>query len=216
MGRTTALMVPQYDGVTHDFFEAEVNSAPYTFGVFDKETQACGIVKKSGVSQNSTEISAKLEKLLNSSAIPEQAGVRIVVDPISDPQGFIEQLRNSSSITKFSFTASFENPFDVNELIQRPAEKFAEIAGADKAKVEVEGESLNEEVLEELARGVASTGETAAATIRQEGVTRGKRIYLKGNPVQEAIEEGDSPRTIYAAIWDATKIGYSRVRNAVI
>ena len=138
-----------------------------------------------------------------------------MVDAIPDPQSFIEQLRNSFAITKFSFTASFQNPFDVEDLIQRPAERFAEIAGAEKTKVEVQGENLNEEVLEELARGVASTGEQAAATVRQDGAKRGKRIYLKGNPVQEPIEEGETPKTIYAAIWEATKLAYSRVRNSV-
>ena len=101
MGRTTAVTVPQYDVAAHDFYEAEVESAPYTFGVFDEDTQACGIVKKSGVSQSPNEISAKLERLLNASPIPEQAGVRVVVDAIPDPQSFIEQLRNSFAITKF-------------------------------------------------------------------------------------------------------------------
>ena len=214
MGRTTAVTVPKFDIETHDFFESEVESAPYTFGIFDRETQACGIVKKSGVSQSPTEISAKLERLLNASAAPETAGFRIVVDPIPDPESFIEQMRTASSITKFSFVASFENPFDVEELIQRPAERFAEAVGADTAKVEVQGEKLNEEVLEELARGVASTGEQATATVRQEGTSRGKRIYLRGNPVQEPIETDGPTKSVYAAMWEATRQAYYRIRNA--
>lgn len=215
MGRTTAITVPQFDVETHDFYEAEVERAPYTFGVFDLDTQACGIVKKAGVSQSASEIASKLEKLLNASAIPEKAGFRIVVDPITDPEGFIEQMRSASSITRFSFTASFANPFDVEALIQRPAEEFTKAAGGEKTTVEVKGDNLNEEVLEDLARGVASTGDHASATVRQEGTRRGKRIYLRGNPVQEPVEEEGPAKSIYAAMRDATRIAYNRVRNAL-
>lgn len=43
MGRLTEVMVPQYDSFNQDFYEAEAERAPYTFGVFDRDTQACGI-----------------------------------------------------------------------------------------------------------------------------------------------------------------------------
>lgn len=216
MGRTTAVTVPQFDVEAHDFYEAEVERAPYTFGLFDSETQACGIVKKAGVSQNASEVAAKLERLLNASAAPEKAGYRIVVDPITDPQGFIEQLRSASTITRFSFTASFPNPFDVEALIQRPAEEFTKVAGGEKTKVEVRGENLNEEVLEDLARGIASTGDQASATIRQKGIRRGKPIYLRGNPVQESVEAEGPTKSIYGAMRDATRAAYYRVRNALL
>lgn len=215
MGRTTAVSVPKYDVETHDFFESQVDSAPYTFGVFDQYTQACGILKKSGVSQVPAEISNKLEKLLNSTSIPEQAGYRAVVDPISDPEGFLEQLRSADTITKFSFTASFENPFDVDRLIQRPAEKFTGVVGGTRTKVEVEGESLNEEVLEELSRGVAATGEAASATVRSKGARRGKRIHLRGNPVLESVETEKTSIGLYKSIHDAVLKSYNRVRNAL-
>lgn len=215
MGRSSAVTLPRYDSEKHDFYEAEVERAPYTLGVFDPGTQACGVVKKAGVSQNPTEIAAKLEKLLNASAHPEKAGVRIVVDPLTDPQGFIEQLRSATAVTRFSFTASFPNPFDVEALIQRPAEEFTKIAGGEKTKVEVEGDNLNEEVLEELARGVASTGDQASATVRQDGASRGKRIYLRGNPVQEAVEAEGPAQGVYEKIREAARAAYGRVRNVL-
>lgn len=215
MGRTTAVSVPKYDLEAHDFFESQVESAPFTFGVFDQFTQACGILKKAGVSQISSEISHKLEKLLNATGVPEQSGFRIVVDPIPDPEGFLQQLRSADMVTKFSFTASFENPFDVDRLIQRPAEAFTKLVGGTRTKVEVEGESLDERVLEELARGVASTGEVASATVRNKGARRGKRIHLRGNPVLESVESEKTSKGLYRSMLDAVVSSYNRVRNTL-
>lgn len=213
MGRTAALKVPQYDAQSRDFIEAEVQSAPYTFGVFDPKTQACGIVKKTGVSLSAKEISKKLEKLLNSTSIPTDAGCYIVVDPIPDPDDFIDQLRSAAEITKFRFTATFSNPFDVQRLIQKPAEEFTEAVGGDVTTVEVHGENLNPELLEDLTRGVVSTGDEAAASVRQTPDSRAKRIHLKGNPVQEPVEEQETSKNWYLAIFEATRSAYNRVRK---
>jgi hypothetical protein len=213
MGRTVSGPAPQFDVERHSFFEAEVERAPYTIGVFDQRHQTAGIIKKSGVSQSASEISAKLERLLNAVGNAEAANVRIVVDPINDPADFIEQLRDASAITKFSFTAAFPNPHDVERLIQRPAEEFTKAAGGERTKVEVEGESLNRELLEDLAKGVASTGDQAAASVRKDGSSRTKRIYLGRNPVLEPLEEGPS-KSLYQTILTAVREGYDRVRNS--
>lgn len=214
MGRVQAVTSPQWDTEDHSFFEAESQRAPYTVGVYDQRHQACGIIKKSGVSQSSTEIAIKLERLLNATSFPEAAGCRIVVDPIKDPAHFVEQIRSASQVTKFSFTATFDNPFDVENLIQRPAEKFNKIAGGERTKVEVEGEDLNKDVLEELARGVASTGDQAAASVRSEGARRTKRIYLRGSPLVEPVEP-DPAKSPFQTILSATREAYDRIRNSI-
>ena len=217
MGRRTAVTLPQYDKDARDFFEEKVERAPYTFGVFDAENQTCGIVRRSGVSQSAVEIASKLEKILNASEIPNESGFRIVVDPIRDPQGFIEQLQSAAQIKKFSFTSTFPNPFDVEELIQRPAEEFTKIVGGTKTKVEVNGENLSGEVLEELSRGVASTGDEASATILEDGKRKTKRVHLKGNPILEAVEVGidlSSVREYYNYMLKATKSAYKKIRRS--
>lgn len=213
MGRSAALKVPQYDDKAHDFVESEVQSAPYTFGVYDAETQACGIIKRTGVSLLASQISSKLEKILNSTDFPEQAGCTIQVDPISDPDDFIGQLRGAALVTKFRFTASFPNPFDVERLIQRPAELFTQAAGGDSTTVEVHGQNLDVDLLEELARGVASTGDEAAATVKSSDRARGKRIHLKGNPVQEPVEQERDPKSFYKSILSSTRAAYERIRR---
>lgn len=214
MGRTVSGTAPQFDVEKHSFFEAEVERAPYTIGVFDQRHQTAGIIKKSGVSQSLSEISAKLERLLNAVGNAELANVRIVVDPINDPADFIQQLREASAITKFSFTAAFPNPHDVELLIQRPAEEFTKAAGGLRTKVEVEGESLNKDLLEDLTKGVASTGDQAAASVRKAGASRTTRIYLGRNPVLEPIEEAAS-KSLYQVILAAVREAYDRIRNSV-
>jgi hypothetical protein len=214
MGRVQAVATPQFDTEEHRFFEAEALRAPYTLGIYDQQYQACGIIRKSGVSQSSSEIAGKLQRLLNATPFPETAGYRIVVDPIPDPAHFVEQIRSAERITKFSFVASFENPFDVENLIQRPAEHFNQVARGRRTKVEVDGEDLNKEVLEELARGVAATGEQAAASIRPAVGARGKRIYLKGSPVTEQIEPGDD-ESVFESMLRVTRDAYSRIRHSI-
>lgn len=212
MGRVQAAKSPQFDEKDHSFFEADTERAPFTWGVFDQKNQSCGILKRTGVSLSAREVSSKLEILLNSTNIPEEAGFRIVVDPIVDPEGFIEQLQSAHEVVKFSFTAEFENPFDVQALIQRPAEKFNEAVGGTRTKVEVEGESLDKEILEDLSRAVAATGDDAAASVRTTERAPSKRIYLKGTPLQEAVEMESASNPLQAML-KATRDAYNRLRN---
>lgn len=214
MGRVQAVTAPQYDTEQHWFFEEETQRAPYTIGVYDQRHQACGIIKKTGVSQSPGEVAGKLEKLLNATPHPEQAGYQIVVDPITDPEQFVEQIRNAHEVTSFTFFAGFENPFDVENLIQRPAEKFNKIAGGERTKVEVQGDNLNKEVLEELSRGVASTGEYAAANIRPGEGQRAKRIYLRGSPLTEPVHPTPG-KPLFEDLLNATREAYDRIRHSI-
>ncbi|ENY82572.1 hypothetical protein EBMC1_00670 [Sphingopyxis sp. MC1] len=135
-----------------------------------------------------------------------------MVDPIVDPEGFIEQLQSAHTIVKFSFTAEFENPFDVETLIQRPAEKFNEAVGGSRTKVEVEGDSLDKEILEDLSRAVAATGDDAAASVRTSERSPSKRIYLKGTPLQEPVETESALNPLHVML-KATRDAYNRLRN---
>lgn len=214
MGRVQAVTASQFDEVEHSFFEAQEERAPYTWAVYDQRNQCCGILKKSGVSLSATEVSSKLEILLNSTPFPYEAGFVVKVDPINDPQSFIEQIQSSAEVVKFSFTAEFENPFDVEELIQRPAERFNQAIGGAKTKVEVEGKDLNKEILEDLARAVASTGDDASASIREDRTGGRKRIHLRGTPLTEPVDTEATPSPLKAML-AATREAYDRIRNSI-
>jgi len=212
MGRTQAIKSPQFDTVNYNFLEEEAMRAPFTVGVFDKDTQSCGIIRKAGVSQNAEEISSKLQTLLNSASVAQEANSHIIVEPIPDPVGFVDAIRRADAVTRFSFTVTRPNPHDVDRLIQRPAEEFTEAAGGDRTKVEVEGEELNKDLIEDVAKAVAAVGETAAANIRPQGGGRTKRIYLSGNPVVESVNPGVA-NTIFAAILTSSREAYHRIRG---
>jgi hypothetical protein len=214
MGRTAFVKSPQFDEKTHDFLEEEVTRAPFTVGVFDQRHQVCGVVRKSGVSQSASEVAGKLATLLNSVPFARETNSVIVVDPVRDPATFIEALRNAQAITRFSFYASRPNPHDVDRLIQRPAEEFTQAAGGERTKVEVEGEGLNTDVLEELAKAVAAVGEIAAASVRPEERARTKRIYLSGNAVTEPVSD-DNKRGLFQRILESTREGYDRIRHSI-
>lgn len=213
MGRTVAVTSPKFDSVSHDFLEEEAMRAPFTIGVFDQRHQVCGIIRKSGISQSSTEIASKLQTLLNATPYAQESNSTIVVDPIQDPVSFLDAIRSAYAVTRFSFTASRPNPPDVNRLIQRPAEEFTQAAGGEKTTVEVEGDDLDREVIEEVAKAVAAVGETAAAFVRPESVGRGKKVHLGGNPVVEPVnpEENES---LLTAILNQTREAYDRLRNS--
>lgn len=213
MGRTAMVTTPRFDEKTHDFLEEEGTRAPYTFGVFDTRHQACGVLRKPGVSQNAGQIAAKLEKLLNSTRYPRESNARIIVDPIWDPSSFIEAIFQADSVTRFSFFASRPNPHDVNALIQRPAEEFTMAAGGERTRVEVEGPNLDKDVIGDLAQAVAAVGEEASASIRPESEARTKRIHLSGNAVTEAVER-DEAKGLLPRILEATRVAYDRVRNS--
>lgn len=126
---------------------------------------------------------------------------------------FIDAIRTAQAVTRFSFTASRPNPPDVNRLIQRPAEEFTQAAGGERTRVEVEGEDLDRELIEEVSKAVAAVGETAAANIRREAGVRTKRIYLTGNPVVEPVD-ADKSESILSAILSQSREAYDRVRNS--
>ncbi len=140
IGRVQSISSPQYDDKRRRFYDTEAERAPYAHGVFDGDTQVCVIEKRSGVTAKAAEVSSKLQKLLNTPSFANKAGVRIVVDELRDPEGFIEQIRHAERVVRFQFVAEFENPHDVYALIHEPAERYNETIGGEKTTVEIRGE----------------------------------------------------------------------------
>lgn len=212
MGRKQAITVQQFDDATHDFREEEAMGAPFTFGVFDPKLQICGVIRKSGVSQNTTEIANKLKSLLNAAPFAAQANSTIVVEPIPDPISFIQAIRDARAVLRFSFSVSRPNPIDVDRLIQEPAKNFTEKIGGEKTTVETEGADLDKEVIEDVTNATAADGEQAAATIRPKDGSPPRRIHLAGNPVTERVTP-EPDASVLLAVLEAARRAYRRVRQ---
>lgn len=215
MGRTQAVKSPQFDEITHDFLEEEAMRAPFTIGVFDPKTQACGIMRKNGVSQSSSEIAGKLEKLLNSAPFAKESNYIIVAEPIPDPVNFIQAIISAQAVTRFSFTVSRPNPHDVDRLIQGPAKEFTKEAGGEQTKIEVEGPDLNRELLQDVTKAVAADGQKAAADIKPTEGGPSRRVHLSGNPVVERVTSEPS-QSIFESMVAATRRAYARVRGTAV
>lgn len=213
MGRKQAITVQQFDDITHDFMEEEAMRAPFTLGVFDPQLQICGVIRKSGVSQNATEISGKLAALLNAAPFARQANSKILVEPIPDPVGFLQAIRSARAVLRFSFTVSRPNPMDVDRLIQGPAKDFTEKVDGEKSRVETDGPELNKDVIEDVAGAVAADGEQAVATIRPSEGGPSKRVHLAGNPIVEGVDVAPNSSAL-VAILEASRRAYRRVRGS--
>lgn len=213
IGRVQSVTNPQYDDQRQRFYEAEGERAPYAYGVFDSETQVCVIEKKAAVSAKAPEVASKLEKLLNKPSFASDAGFRIVVDELRDPEGFIEQVRQADRVTRFQFVAEFENPHDVYTLIHAPAERYNEMIKGQKTTVETRGPDLDKDVVEEMARSAASVGDPASATIREKGQAKGKTVYLRGTPLLEKLSLSDEVEGLRDHMLSALRSAYERLRR---
>lgn len=139
--------------------------------------------------------------------------MRVVVDELRDPEGFIEQIRDAERVIRFSFSAEFENAHDVSKLIHQPAERYNELIGGSKTTVETRGSNLDKEVVEEMARSAASVGDAASATIKEKGEAKGRTIYLRGTPLLEKIIASDNLDGLREAMLSALRSAYLRIRK---
>ena len=212
MGRTMAVNSPQFDPTDHNFLDEETQRAPYTLGVFDLETQVCGILRRPGVSQKATEIAGKLATLLNASGVAQKYNSHIIVDPIFDPAPFLQQIRSAASIQKFTFYVSRPNPQDVDRLIQQPAERYTEALNGSTTKIETEGDNLDKKLVEDVANATAAKGDDASAVIRADEGAKLKKIHLRGSALVEEVDESDDSG-ILSSMLDAATGAYRRVRN---
>lgn len=212
LGREAILKKQQFNEGRREFEEVEQEQAPFTVGVYDPKTQAAGVLVRQGVSLSAREISTKLEVLLESTGIARNHNTRIVVDPISDPRGFIEILLTASRITRFEFDFSLPNPPDDERFIQRPLKEFGKRVGATEGKASLKGPSLDPEQLVELTRAVAAEGDEATANVEMLPGGGIERKGLTQNPVREPVEaelhEGTGP-----AILRAVRRAYRRIRG---
>lgn len=213
IGRVQSVKNPQYDDKRRRFYEADVERAPYAFGVFDSETQVCVIEKKSTVTAKAPEVAVKLQKLLSNPGFASRAGFRIVVDELRDPEGFIEQIRRAERVTRFQFVAEFENSHDVFKLIHGPAERYNELIRGETTTVETRGPDLDKDIVEEMARSAASIGDPASATIKEGGESKGKTVYLRGTPLLEKLILHESLDGMREKMLEVLQAAYRRLRQ---
>lgn len=211
LGRTTTATLSKFDVVTRNFIEEQSEDSPYTFCIYDLRIGFVAIAKKSKLSPTVNGIARRLAKVLENSLPAIKNEIRVLIDPISDPDGFIKKLQNSFSIKKFTAYFTGPNPFDADALFQKPISVYCKEANGSSGKVEVIGESLNEETIIAVTHSTAACGNEAIAKIIEKPGQAPKRIHLIGDPIKKSYRESECD---FKKVAQDMKNEYSRVRNA--
>jgi hypothetical protein len=165
-------------------FKDEVfEEAPYTHVVVDIPIEVCAIAKKTKLSPTPRGIANQLVSLLADSKIAKYYAAKFEIDWIRNPEDLIMHLRRAYTISRFSMTFSRPNPFDVEEDFIKPFSNFIKETQAKKGKAQVEGEDLKPQLLEDLTRSAAATGNDAAARLQVRKEQKPTTIHLRENPV---------------------------------
>lgn len=209
-GRTTTSTIEKFNTLSGNFVEEELETSPYTHCVFDASIGLIGISKKTNLSQTTKGIATQLEKLLSLTAVVKENAIAVEVRPIPDPEGFLKAI--SEAFRVFSFTATFRgpNPFDADEYFQRPMAVYLSSANGFKGKTTINGDDLNREVLQEVTRSTAATGNEASAKVQKSKREKAMTVNLKGDPLKKKYD--DDLHDPQAVLIDLAKL-YRRVRN---
>lgn len=210
LGKTTKSKLEVFeDGSFRDqIFEI----APYTHVVLDFNLELCAIAKKPRLAPRTTAIARRFRLLLNKSEKAQKLGVEFEIEEISDPHDFIFYLSRAFAVSKFEVTFSRLNAWDANSDIIKPLQSMLADLGGEQGKTEIKGKELKTEMLEELARSIASTGDKAAAWLQMEKGAKKVKKVLKEKPVylkHEDLIDEEKIRGFLAHLKDR----YSEIRG---
>lgn len=209
-GRTTTSTIEKFDEETSNFVEEEQEESPYTHCVFDATIGFIGIAKKSNLSQTTKGIAARLEQLLSLASVVVRNDIVVEIRPIPDPEGFLKAIETAFRVFTFSATFGGPNPFDADEHFQRPLSVYLNAAEGIKGKTTISGADLNRNILQEVTRSTAATGNEASARIQKSKRQKTITVNLKGDPVKRRYDEHDhQPKVVLADL----AAQYRRVRS---
>ena len=205
-GKVTQRTRELYDDVHGNFVDAPLEMALHTSVAVDLHLQVCAIAPKATVAQQIQRIASNLERLLNISKCAHEGKLEFQLTAISEPSQFVDLLRNAARIASFDITFSPPNPFDVENQFHKPVESFALAAQAKSGKLSVRGPDLTRDVLIDLSRSAASSGESASAKIQSNEESKPMLRRLSGN--QATVEVNDMEN-----IWQKIRAAYNSIRG---
>lgn len=209
-GRTTTSTIEKFDEDSLNFVEEELEESPYTHCVFDAAIGFIGIAKKPNLSQTAKGIATRLEQLLSLANVIAKNDVLVEVRPIPDPDGFLKAIDTAFKVFTFSATFRGPNPFDADEHFQKPLSVYLNAAAGTKGRTTISGADLNRQVLQEVTRSTAATGNEASARIQKSKRQKAITVNLRGDPVKRKYDEDEHQPEIVLA--DLTN-QYRRVRR---
>ena len=210
VGRTTNATIETFDDVTGNFIEQELETSPYTHVVYNAEIGFLAIATKSRLAPSAKAIAAKIESLLSLTSIVLQNELTVEIPPIRDPKGFLKEIAGAHRVCRFTATFRGPNPFDADELFQRPLSVYLSAANGSEGKAQIKGDHLDKDVLQSVARSSAATGNEASARIQRAKAQPLVTVHLSGDPVKKTYDlASHDPEKVSH---DMTKL-YHQIRN---
>jgi hypothetical protein len=210
VGRTTNSTIEKFDDLTGNFIEEELEESPYTHCVFNADIGFIGIARKASLAPTAKGVALRIGQLLSSTRVIIENNISVEIAPIPDPEGFLRALDTAYRVMRFVATFRGPNPFDADEHFQKPLSVYLSAANGEKGKAQIQGDDLNREVLQEVTRSTAATGNEASARIIKKNTQKAINISLKGDPIKRGYNEDEHKPEVVLA--DLTSL-YHRVRS---
>lgn len=217
LGRTTRARFEKFDEKAGNFIEDSFETAPYTHAFVDLPLQVCAIALKPRVAPSAGAMARRLSELMSEAILTENVSVEFTLDPLKDPDTFIDYIRSAYAIKRFAMTFRTPNPWDVERDFQKPLQQMLRDAHGEQGKLAVGGSGIDPSVAENLARAAASTGDEAEADLVMKKNERVVRRAMRREFVTLFVNEEDFEvvdgkagvlgrlREIYQSIRDAVK-----------
>lgn len=212
LGKITESTRGLYDESRGDFVEQALEEALHTYVAVDVELQVCAIAQKGTVTSRVDTTARNLAKLLSASGAAEQGALVFGLSKINDPEEFLSLVRNAVRISGFSMTFSPPNPFDVERQFHQPMEQLLRETRADNGKTSIKGKQLDPDIIENLSRSAASTGNMATARIQSEGDSKPMLKKLGENALTIAVDEISTDNE-KRSVFDRIREAYRHVRG---
>lgn len=208
LGRTTKSIVELYDPETRDFIVDEHPESPYTHAYIDYPLQVLAVGSKPRLAPHTKSIARQLEKLLNQQEKIQSSNMSADIAPLNDPRDFLEHLNEAAVVRRFTAVFTLPNPFDSEEDFEKPFQRFLNASEGNNGKATVIGSDLNREVIENIARTCAASGNDASARMKDTEQSRYRTRHLKGRIVTLDYDDEDpdeSPESFLGAIRETYK-----------
>lgn len=187
IGRRSGVSLGEYDAYVGQFSDSMTENWPSTHVFCDTRIGIIAVARNSKLTDDSYTVARRIQNALSKSQTAQDPPVTILVDPIYSSDDFMETLRRSYSIRVFSFEFTPPNPFDAEELIQKPLENYVQEARGRRGEVKIEGANLNHETVEDTARSAIASGNEAKALVQLE--RRQKPVPISSRQYPEVVRD---------------------------
>lgn len=193
LGKQQSTVLERFDEDSRDFVEEEQDQASTTRVYYDAEIGIVGIVRRTALAPTPAALGRRLAGVLQATEDFRVLGVEVNVDTIPDPQGFIDAMNSAYRVTRFAATFGRPNPFDADELFQKPLAVYLDEVDGDTGVTKVVSkDGLDTDVLAAVTRSTAATGNDAKATLRPAPRRPTRNLSLNDNPIMVQVEEDEA------------------------